>query len=111
MFIVGIIYDLLYTNLLFLNSLLFIIIALITKTIYKNFEIDFLKLIIYIIIIITMYETIYAGILFLYRIVPITLTKLIYKITHTLILNIIYIEILYFIIKHLPKKYKKLSIN
>lgn len=110
-FIVGIIYDLLYTNLLFLNGLLFVVIALISKVISKNFEISYLKLILYIIIIVTIYETLYAGILFVYQVVPVTLYKLFYKISHTLLLNIIYVEILYFIIKHLPKKYKRISIN
>lgn len=111
MFIVGIIYDLLYTNLLFLNGLLFVLIAFISKIIYKNFETSYFKLIIYTIFIIVIYESLYAGILFIYRVVPITIYKLFYKISHTLILNIIYTELLYFIIKHLPKKYKRISIN
>lgn len=111
MFIVGIIYDLLYTNLLFLNGLLFFLIAFISKIIYKNFETSYFKLIIYTIFIIVIYESLYAGILFIYRVVPITIYKLFYKISHTLILNIIYTELLYFIIKHLPKKYKRISIN
>lgn len=111
MFIVGIIYDLLYTNLLFLNGLLFVLITLISKIIYKNFETSYFKLIIYTILVIIVYETVYAGILFIYRIVPITLYKLIYKISHTLILNIIYTELLYFIINKFPKKYKRISIN
>lgn len=111
MFIVGIIYDLLYTNLLFLNGLLFVLITLISKIIYKNFETSYFKLIIYTILVIIVYETVYAGILLIYRIVPITLYKLIYKISHTLILNIIYTELLYFIINKLPKKYKRISIN
>lgn len=110
-FIVGIIYDLLYTNLLFLNGLLFVLIALISKVIYKNFEISYLKIIIYTIIIIVIYESVYAGILFIYRVVPVTLIKLLYKISHTLILNIIYTELLYLIINKLPKKYKRISIN
>lgn len=111
MFIIGIIYDLLYTNLLFLNGLLFVLIAFISKIIYKNFETSYFKLIIYTILIIVIYESVYAGILFIYRVVPITIYKLFYKISHTLILNIIYTELLYFIIKHLPKKYKRISIN
>ena len=111
MFIVGIIYDLLYTNLLFLNGLLFVLIAFISKIIYKNFETSYFKLIIYTILIIVIYESLYAGILFIYRVVPITIYKLFYKISHTLILNIIYKKLLYFIIKHLPKKYKRISIN
>ena len=110
-FITGIIYDLLYTNLLFLNSLIFLLITVVSKYIYKNYETTCLKLIIYIILIITIYETSYASILFIFRVVPITLYKLYYKISHTLILNKIYSEILYVIIKYLPKKYTRISIN
>lgn len=110
-FIVGIIYDLLYTNLLFLNGILFIIIGLISKAIYSNLETDYMKLMIYTIIIVISYETLYALILVIFNIVPISLYKLYYKISHTLLLNIMYTEIIYFIINKLPKKYKKISIN
>lgn len=109
--IVGILYDLFYTNLLFFNAILFSIIAVITKYIYKNFEISYLKLIIYIVLIITLYETLTALIILTYGLVPITLNKVIYKITHSLLLNIIYIEFIYLIINLIPKKYKKISIN
>ena len=110
-FITGIIYDLLYTNLLFLNGLIFVLIVLISKYIYKNFQLTWFKLIFYIIVIVTIYETSYAGILFIFRVVPVTLPKLYYKITHTLLLNIIYTEIIYLLIKLIPKKYKRISIN
>lgn len=110
-FITGIIYDLLYTNLLFLNGLLFLLILLLSKFIYKNFEITWFKLIIYIIIIVSVYETSYATILFIFKVVPVSLPKLYYKITHTLLLNIIYTEFIYLIIKIIPKKYKRISIN
>ena len=109
--IVGILYDLFYTNLLFFNASLFIIIGLITKYIYKNFKINYIRIIIYIILIITFYELLTGIIILIFNLVPITLPKVIYKITHSLILNIIYSEIIYLILKKLPKKYKKISIN
>ena len=46
LFITGFIYDLFYTNLLFYNGVLFVIIGLITYLLYKNFEVNFFKLII-----------------------------------------------------------------
>lgn len=110
-FIIGLIYDLFYTNLLFFNAILFLGIALISKYIYRNFEIDFLKIIVAIIFIITIYETATALIIIIFNLVPVTLTKLIYKISHSLISNIIYAEIIYLIIKLIPEKYKKISIN
>lgn len=109
--IMGLIYDLLYTNLLFYNSILFFIIAILIKHLYKNFEVNYFNIIIYTIVIITSYETIQALIILSLQLVPITIPKLIYKITHSLILNIIYTEIIYFIIQKLPKKYKKININ
>ena len=63
------------------------------------------------IIIITLYETINALIIICFNLVPITLTRLLYKIVHSLILNIIYGEILLLIISNLPSKYKKININ
>ena len=110
-FILGIIYDLLYTNLLFFNAILFLIIGLVTRFINKNYELSFIKIIIYISLIISVYEISTGLILFIYNMVPITIYKVIYKISHSLILNIIYIELLYLIIKLLPKKYKQISIN
>ena len=110
-FIVGIIYDLLYTNLLFFNGILFLIIGLISKFINKNYELTPLRLIIYVIIIIFFYESLTGLILFIFRLVPVTIYKVFYKILHSLLLNIIYSEILYLIIKLIPDKYKKISIN
>ena len=94
-FIIGIIYDLFYTNLLFFNGVLFFIIALISMTIYKNLEVSYLRLLIYIPIIIISYEVITAIILFSFNVVPITITKVIYKILHSLLLNVIYGEIIF----------------
>lgn len=111
LFIIGLIYDVLYTNLLFFNAVLFVGIGLLTKFIYKTFEINYLKILIYIPIIIVVYESSTALILLLFNIVPITFYRVFYKISHSLLLNIIYGEVLYLIIKILPKKWKKIKIN
>ena len=110
-FTLGIVYDLFYTNLLFLNAILFLGVAYVSKVIYKNYEVDFIKLIIYLVIIIVVYESMTGIIIFLYHLVPVTFEKVIYKISHSLLLNIIYGEIIYFLLKVVPKKYKKISIN
>ena len=111
MFFIGILYDLFYTNLLFLNALLFLGIAFLSKIIHKNFEITYFKLIFYIAFVVIVYESLMAFILFIFQLVPITFPKLIYKIVHSLFLNILYIEVLYLILNLLPKKYRKISIN
>jgi len=110
-FITGFIYDSFYTNLLFFNAIIFLIISIISMYIYKNFEVSYLRLIIYIILIITFYESITGLILFIFRIVPVTLTKVIYKITHSLIINILYGELIFLILNIIPKRFKKISIN
>ena len=110
-FIVGIIYDLLYTNLLFFNGVLFITIGLLIKYIYKTYEITPLRLILYIIILITSYEFLTSLVLLIYNVVEVTFYKVFYKIINSLVLNIIYSEIIYLIIKIIPNKYKKISIN
>ena len=110
-FIIGIIYDLLYTNLLFFNGVIFVIIGLLIKYIYKTYEITPLRLILYLIILITSYELLTSIILLIYNVVPVTFYKVFYKIINSLLLNIIYGKLIYLIIKILPKKYKKISIN
>ena len=110
-FIVGIIYDLFYTNLLFFNGVLFITIGLLIKYIYKTYEITPLRLILYIIILITSYEFLTSLVLLIYNVVEVTFYKVFYKIINSLLLNIIYGELIYLIIKLIPNKYKKISIN
>ncbi|MBQ9019291.1 MAG: hypothetical protein IJ097_03140 [Bacilli bacterium] len=110
-FIIGIIYDLFYTNLLFFNAVMFVIIGLVIRYIYKSYEITPIRLILYIILLIISYELLTGIILLVFNIVPITIYKLLYKITHSLILNIIYGELIYYILKIIPKKYKRISIN
>ena len=110
-FILGFIYDLFYTNLLFYNAIIFLIIGFLIRFIYKNLEISIIRNIIYLAIIITLYEFIYGGVIFILHLVPITFNKILYKVSHTLLLNIIYGEIIYIILKIIPEKYKKISIN
>lgn len=109
--ITGLVYDLFYTNLLFFNAILFFVLALITKLINKNFEVDYLGYPIYLIIMITIYELLTALVIIIFNLVPMDITRLLYKITHSLLLNIIYGELILFLIKSLPKKYKRISIN
>ena len=110
-FVLGILYDLFYTNLLFFNAVMFSLVGILSRWIHKNYEMGFIKLIIYTIIIICFYEISTASILWIYQIVPMSISRIFYKISHTLLLNIIYLEIIYILIKILPKKYKNISIN
>ncbi len=110
-FIVGFIYDLFYTNLLFFNALLFLLIGFFVKQFFKYLEYNFINIFISTILIICLYEVTIAVIILIFNLVPITIFKLIYKIGHTLILNILYAEALYLILKLVPKKFKRVKIN
>lgn len=109
--ILGLIYDLLYTNMLFLNSILFLAIALLIKIIYKNIELNYLNIILYIILTIITYEISQYILITIFNLTSITINQLFYKISHSLLLNIIYGELLYLIINYIPSKYKKININ
>lgn len=94
--VLGLFYDLLYTNLLFFHMIIFITIGLISKLIYKYFKITNLKLLICVPIIIMSYELLTASLLFIFQIIPLDISKLTYKIIHSLLLNIIYAETIFF---------------
>ena len=109
--ITGILYDVFYTNLLFFNGLIFLVIAYIVIKWYKVTGFNVISILIYIAALITVYELIFSGIILAFDLVPMTIGRLIYKISHSLILNLIYGEIIYLIILLIPKKYKKHMIN
>ncbi len=111
LFIIGIIYDLFYTNLLFFHAVIFILLGLIIKWIYKNYEITPIRIILYICIIIISYELLVGSILYIFQIVPMTIEKILYKILHSIIINLIWGELLYFILKIYIKKTKRISLN
>ena len=71
-FIIGIIYDLIFTNLLFFDGVIFLIIIL--------------------------YEFLVVSIFLIFNLVPISFYDFIYKILHTLLINVVYGFLLYEII-------------
>ena len=111
LFVLGFLYDLFYTNLLFFNASIFVMIGFISIILQKTFNLGFIKNIIFVVFIISLYEGIGCFFLWLYHIVPITIPSIIYKISHSLLLNIIYVEVVYFVYQIIPKKYKKISLN
>ncbi len=56
------------------------------------------------IMVIIIYQVIFSLSLFIFNVVPITVESTVYLIAHSLILNIVYSEILYLICKYLPHK-------
>ena len=109
--IVGLLYDLFYTNMLFYNCFLFLLVAFVSIKLYKIMGTGIIKNMLIVFITIVSYETVTAIMMLIFNLVPVTPYKLIYKIGHSLILNLIYAEILYGVLKLIPKKYYKFRIN
>lgn len=97
-FIIGIVYDLIFTNLLFFDGVIFLIISLVSVKIYKNFIVDKYKNIMYVFLIIILYEFLVASIFLIFNLVPICFYDFVYKISHTLLINVVYGFLLYEII-------------
>ena len=82
-FVTGIIYDLLYTNQLFLNGVIFILIGLIIMNLYKKITINYFNILIISLIIIIIYILIESLILLIFNVVPITINKILYILAHS----------------------------
>lgn len=107
----GVLYDLLYTNLLFFHGVIFVILGYFLYWMHKNFEVTSLRLLIYIPIFLFCYEFLTGSILWIFQVVPVTFSKILYKASHSILMNILYAEIIYFLLKIIPKKYKNQKIN
>ena len=103
--ILGLIYDLRFTNLLFFNAILFLSISLITIYINKNFRVNLLSNTLFTILVIIIYEVTEGLLFYIYGVTTINIREVIYYITHSLITNVIYTTIIYFFIKS-DKNYK-----
>lgn len=110
-FVTGIFYDFMYTNLLFYNAILFFGVGLLTMLLYRYIRYTWLSLLLFIFLGIVGYECMNALVILIFQLVPMTFYRLLYKIIHSLILNLLYGEVIYLIIWLLPKKYKKIAIN
>ena len=110
-FVIGLFYDFMYTNLLLYNAILFLAIGCITMFMNRYIRCTWLSTLLFIIVAVVGYECMNAVIILTFQLVPMTFSRLVYKISHSLLFNIIYGEIIYFIIWLLPKKYKKIAIN
>ena len=97
--IVGLIYDLLYTNLLLFHAVIFYTLSFLIIHIYKNYSQTKLTTILFLILLIVAYEFLVASIFFIFQVSTITFIKLITKIFKSLLLNIIYALVLTPILK------------
>lgn len=105
-FLLGIIYDLTYTDTMLFNGMLFLIIAYIIKFIYAYFVDNIYNSVSIGIVILTLYIIISYGVLSLLNYVEFNIVYLFYKIIKTIILNVLYNLVSYFIIDKITKKFK-----
>ena len=87
---------------------LFLLLALIYSYLYKKLEVNVLTTAFSICLIISIYEIILAFLLFIFDIVPVTLSEVSYLIVNSLLLNVIYGEILY-LISRITKRKRRLK--
>lgn len=110
-FLLGFIYDLFYTNLYFYHAVIFFLIGYLLLKVDKFLPRNMINFMFIIIGTIIFYEGLTGILLYIFHIVPVTITKVLYKITHSILINVIYGEIIYGLLKILPKKYTKISIH
>ena len=110
-FVLGLVYDFMYTNLLFYNAILFLGLGVIIMFLHRYIRLNWLSLLLFISLAIIGYEAMNVIIILIFQLVPMTFYRFLYKISHSLLLNLIYGELLYLIIILIPKKYKKFAIN
>lgn len=97
-FFLGLIYDLAYTDTIFLNASIFLLLSYILKIIFKKFNYNYLSVLIVSIITIIYYRLSVYLILVLVKYLSFDILSLIRGIYNSLIINIIYISILYIIV-------------
>ncbi len=97
--IIGIIYDLLYSDILLINLYFLILLTFLTKIFYQNKKPTTLNITILTLIGVITYDLYLSLILILTKTQNITINDIIYKETHSLILNIIYLILSLIILK------------
>ena len=104
----GFFYDVFYTNLLMCHVILFVFVAFMSKKIWKNMQLNFITIPFFIALIIGIYHASFLLLLSLFNIVNPSIQSFLYLWSHSILLNIIYGEILYLILNKLNKKYHRL---
>ena len=97
--IFGFLYDIVYTNTLFLNAFLFFLLTNLILYLNKNKKTNFLSILIYNTLIITIYVLINYFLLIIFRYISFNLLYLLSKLILSIIINDIYLFMVYFIRK------------
>lgn len=100
--IVSIIYDTVFINNLIISISLFLIIAVFNMFFKKHFSNNLISNIIRLVISIFMYDSLFHILLVVGRYQSLNINRIIYKTTHSIIINLLYIIIMFLVLK--PKK-------
>lgn len=102
--LIGIVYDIVYTNSLFLNTLLFLVMAYIINLMFKYLTNNFLNTFLISTIIICLYRLFNYLFYIVIGVINWNLNDLIMSISFSLIINYIYIALFYFLLYIFSKK-------
>ncbi len=97
--IMGVIYDLFYSTIIFYHVIIFLLLVLVDKKIIQYIRPNLWLFIILVIINIVVYDTISFSLIVLTNYSTVTINDLIYKISHSLILNILSVFVFYFLFR------------
>lgn len=95
----GVIYDLLYSNILFYNVILFVFLISIDRLVIKNYKSSLCLFILLSLLNIVIYDSINFLLVILTNYQIVTVYDLLYKISHSLILNIMSVFVCWFLCK------------
>ena len=102
----GLLFDLLYTNALVIDSLLFLFIGMFVKMLYVKFSENFLNLFFIIVLSQLLYDILFYLLLVLFRGISFSLWPLLYQFVNCVFLNLIYSFIWYNIVAKYKEKIK-----
>ena len=103
-FILGFIYDLFYSNIFLYNSLIFLLLAKINKKIFNYIQNNLFNKILILLLNIILYDTINFFIVYFSKYNNVSFNDLVYKVSHSLLLNIIFIIIFNILLKKVLKR-------
>lgn len=98
--IIAILYDTLVTNNLLITVLLFEIIAFMNIKLKKNFSNNLFNNVIRTMLSIFIYDLLFHLLLVFVRYQDFNILKVFYKVSHSLLINLIYVSIMFFVLKN-----------
>ena len=105
-FLTGLAYDLIYTNTIIFHAIIFCFMAFIIMRLNLVLSDNYVNVLIIIAICILVYRVITYGLLILVSSMSFDFLSLVFSILKSLIINLIYSVILFFVVKKIQKKYK-----